>query len=318
MIDATPRQLPQGWPVEGRTGTALPGWKGILFALPFLAIGVVLALLVATNRVRSEAPRGALYGFAAIFAASALQFIQRSVRSIVRERRWARLRALGDPAPWRSEFPWDRRGSIGDSGRVFGAALFALAGMSAFLVPFAWLAFSPLRGLDSWAFRGSIAFFGLFLAGLAGWVAYLLARRLKYGPGFLRFGHFPFLLGEAADLRLEPPRHARGLRRLEVALRCVEERIERQRDREGEHAFVSRWQLWAETRTVDADLGGSGLELSFALPADPALGTRLSAESPRYWELVARGAAPGVDYASAFLVPVYAAPGESRDGVATG
>ena len=312
MIDPTPQPLPQRWPAEGRTGTTIPGWKGLLVAVPFLATGVLIAALAARRHRPGGAPPGVLAAFGALYVAAAVLVLERSVRSILRERRGARLRARADVEPWRTDFPWDRRGCVGDSGRAFRAALFALAGMAAFGAPFAYLAFGwldPARnGRGAWVFRGSVVLFGVMATAIAASVAYLLARRLKYGAGFLRFGRFPFLIGETADLRLDPPRRARGLRRVEVTLRCVEERIQQEREGGVELRSVARWQLWADRRTMDADLGGTGLELSFALPSDPALATTLSAESPRYWELVAKAGAPGVDYTSSFLVPIYAPP----------
>jgi len=186
--------------------------------------------------------------------------------------------------------------------------------MAAFLALFTYIAFvnlDPRRdGNGVWFMRSVVAVFDLGVAASFGYSAYLLVRRLEYGRTFLHFGRFPFLLGETADLRLSPPRHARRLAELEVTLRCVEERLQKVRHPGETTLYVARWQMWADARRVDAaGLAGRGLQLSFVLPRDPGLGTDLSATPPRYWELSVKGEVPGVDFASTFLVPVYAHPG---------
>jgi len=313
VIDPVPRALQAIWPVEGRTGTVLPGWKGVLIGLPFVGVGLLLALVVAPRRSGHDAPVEVIAAFGAVFFAAGAMLIVAAARPLWRARRRARLLALHRAEPWRADFAWDRRGIAGDAGRQAGAAFVAFAGIGAFLAVFGYAAFGYLDAVRDgggvWLMRGGVAFFGLLLAVVLANALRLLAGRLKYGRGFLHFGRFPFLLGERADLRLAPPRHARGLRSLRVTLRCVEERIEDVKQGAERHISVVRWQLWADSRTVPAtELAAGGLSLSYELPPDPALGTDLSATPPRYWELSADADAPGVEYAATFLVPVYASP----------
>ncbi|HUL61185.1 MAG TPA: hypothetical protein VLU43_18040 [Anaeromyxobacteraceae bacterium] len=316
MIDPTPRPLPETWR-RPRVEFPLPGWKGVLFGLPFVGVGALIALVLAPRvRPGNEAPREWLAAIGAVFFAGGATFIVSALRPVWRARRRVRLLALHRAEPWRADFAWDRRGIGGDAGRQARGAFVAFAGMGTFLSVFAYLAFhlDPAReGRPVWILRGVVAFFGLALIFVLGQALRLLARRLEYGPGYLHFGRFPFLLGETADVRLASPRHARRLRELGVTLRCVEERIERSK-RDGDTTIsVVRWQLWADDRSVPAtDLAGGGLALSFDLPADPRFGTDLSATPPRYWELSVAGEAPGMDWASTFLVPVYAPAEQAR------
>ena len=46
--------------------------------------------------------------------------------------------------------------------------------------------------------------------------------------------------------------------------------------------------------------------ISFDLPADPELANRLGEAPVRYWELVVEAEEPGVDFATSFVLPVYA------------
>ncbi|HEX9400005.1 MAG TPA: hypothetical protein VF912_07845 [Anaeromyxobacter sp.] len=309
MIDATPRELPQQRQ-GGRTGFPLLGWKGILFGLPFAGMGAFLALV--TARPGRDAPAGLVKAFGAMFFVAGAALILGGVRYYWREWRRAERLARHRSEPWRADYAWDPRGIAGDVGRSAGSAFLSSTVAATFLAPFNYIAFVDPRLQVSgiWAMRSIVAVLDLAVAASFGRSAYLLARRLEYGRTFLHFGRFPFLLGETVDVRLAPPRHARGLQELEVTLRCIEERIQETRyDREST-TYVARRQMWADIRTVQAaQLAGAGLMLSFDLPREPGLGSDLSATPPRYWELSVKAAAPGVDFASTFLVPVYAHPG---------
>ncbi len=315
MIDATPRELPQDQQPGGRTGLPLLGWKAILFGLPFAGMGAFLALVIAPlPRPGWKAPIDVVQAIGAFFFVVGAWLVLGGVRTYWRRWRRAERLARHRSEPWRADYAWDPRGIAGDPGRRAGSAFLSSAGLAAFLALFNYIAFvhlDPRRdGTGIWFMRTVVAVFDLVVAASFGYSAYLLARRLEYGRTFLHFGRFPFLLGETADLRLVPPRHARRLGELEVTLRCVEERIQATRHGGRTTLSVARWQMWAEARKVaPAGLAGSGLQLSFDLPGDPGLGTDLSATPPRYWELSVKGEAPGVDFASTFLVPVYAHPG---------
>jgi hypothetical protein len=320
VIDATPRELPQDRQ-GGRTGFPLLGWKAILFGLPFAGVGAFVALVVAPMpRPGWEAPTNTVRAIGALFFAVGAWLVFSGARTFWR--RWQRAGRLARyrSEPWRADHVWDPRGVAGDPGQKAGSAFLGSAGMAAVLALFTYILFVNIdpqqKGNDAWFKFGAwfsrtfLVLFDLAVAASFGYSVYLLVRRLKYGRTFLHFGRVPFLLGETADLRLAPPRRARSLGELEVTLRCVEERIQEVRHPGETTLYVARWQMWADARRVAAgQLAGSGLQLSFDLPRDPALGTDLSATPPRYWELSVKGAAPGVDFASTFLVPVYAQPG---------
>jgi hypothetical protein len=318
VIDATPRALPPAQQTGARTGFPLLGWKAILFGLPFAGMGALLVLVIAQRaRPGRDAPAGLTQAVGAFFFVVGAWLALGGVRTY--RRRWRRAERLARhrSEPWRADHAWDPRGIAGDPGRRAGSAFLGSAGMAAFLALFTYIAFvnlDPRRdGNGVWFMRSVVAVFDLGVAASFGYSAYLLVRRLEYGRTFLHFGRFPFLLGETADLWLAPPRHPGRLGELEVTLRCVEERIQEVRRGTRTTLSVARWQMWADARKVDAaGLAGSGLQLSFDLPRDPGLGTDLSATPPRYWELSVKGEAPGVDFASTFLVPVYAHPGSAQ------
>jgi hypothetical protein len=315
VIDATPRKLPAADQAGRRTGIAFLGWKGLLFGLPFAGTGAFVALWVAPRQHgRGDAPAGVVQGIGALFFVAGAWFVLGVLLSWWRGWRRGRRLARHRSDPWRADHAWDPRGVAGDLGRRAARAFLASAGMAAFLALFNAIAFlhlDPLRqGNGVWFMRSVVVLLDVAVCASFAWSFYLLLRRLKYGTTFLHFGRFPFLLGETADVRVAAPDRSRGVGELSATLRCVEERIERVKRGGRTTIYVARWQLWADERKVAAGaLSAGGLSLSFGLPADPRLGTELSAPYPRYWELAVKGEAPGVDFASTFLVPVYAMPG---------
>ena len=135
-----------------------------------------------------------------------------------------------------------------------------------------------------------------------------LAQLVRYGSGGLRYGRFPFFLGETLDVSFERTGRMGELRELTATLRCVEERYEMRGRGEDRSPVVVGYEAHRETKHVRVPAGAQkalGVGLSFALPGD-APPTLLGERPPVYWELEVRAEAPGVDYGAAFLVPVYA------------
>ena len=144
--------------------------------------------------------------------------------------------------------------------------------------------------------------------GLGGGYYFLnnLGMFLKYGNSRLRFGNFPFLLGDKLSVILvDLPSE---INQFQLDLICIEEKYEiHQRGQERESKVVC-YQLYHESRTLSGrEVVASGkLSLEWDLPGDPELASTLSQRPARFWELEVKADTPGVDYHSSFLLPVYA------------
>jgi hypothetical protein len=237
-----------------------------------------------------------------------------ALRSLAR-----RLRRGPGPAPaepWLADHPWRREGVAEDTlrlarGLLVGGGL--VTGLVSVMAALAlaraeWPAVVPLA-----------AVLGLLLAaglGLVGWGVLLVLRRARHGLAELRFVRCPFWLGEALEATLVRDPGAGPLDGLTARLDCVVERwVERPEgvaDDSGRHGRAPRLErevVWTETRPVPL-VHGSRLPVRFALPppGGAAVGTALSANPPRYWELTLWARLPGPDFAAVFLVPVYERP----------
>jgi len=200
--------------------------------------------------------------------------------------------------PWRTDGLWSPEGVRTRAFRPALGSLFALLFLALMLAPFNWMAWQ----LTDVARLAVGAFDVVALAGFGAW-GLKVARTLRHGPLFVRFGSFPFFLGENLAVRLSC-RGLGSLDRLAVVLRhvrVVSERVDG--SMRGVH-----YQHWSETLWFEGSrLRGAELDVAFRLP-EGDFGTRMGETGQRYWELELRGLATGPDLEARVLVPVYARP----------
>ncbi len=275
----------------------------IAFGLPFVAIGTYLAWLVRfhSDRITFEDPRMPdpfLYCFCAAFVGAGLMVWRGGIRAIFRNWRTTRWLRARPHEPWLGDYRWNPEG---DRQRPFRGALgglIAFAWLGAFLAPFHWW-MAAVPWLQGQLVLG--LFDAIFLAIALVWL-FRLARSIRHGAGWVRFDRFPFFLGETLDVRLGCGGRLDRFEQLLVTVRFVHVK----KGQEGSRRVVA-WQHWAERLAfVPSELQDPRvLPVSLALPTGD-LGTWLSLEPPRYWEIEMKGVGPGLDFESRFLVPVYA------------
>ncbi|HVP67018.1 MAG TPA: hypothetical protein VMT17_07120 [Anaeromyxobacteraceae bacterium] len=273
------------------------GWPALAAGLSFSAAG--LGLLWAAAGRRLDAPPALLAVFAAAFLGGGILVAVYGWRGAAR----ARLVAMHPAEPWRFDRAWDPGGALDETGKEARTALAQAIGAAAFLLPFhALFALEP-EGVPVLA----LAVFDLVPVLLLGRAAHLRLRRRKYGTSRLRFERFPYFLGETFAATLVLGQRAPLVRALEVTLSCEESRPP-----EPEAGDPAR-HGWTEVelyRATQVTRGARSLGVRFELPAGTRpLGTDLTGPVPRRWWLRVRGKAPGIDYAAAFPVPIYAPPG---------
>jgi hypothetical protein len=218
--------------------------------------------------------------------------------------------------PWLWDHKWDPAGAVHSAGKATFAGFVGLIFFTLFLSPFNWFIFAE----GAWPALIVVGIFDLILVVAWGFWVYQLLQGLKFGDSRLAYLRFPYFLGESLDASLLDTDRLRGMTKLTVTLRCIEEVQSTQNQKTQTHTFsIYEDQTEFDPAGIYFGTGGAAgilkiarksdplarLELKFDLPqAD--LGTRLfGPQSGRYWEIEVLAAMPGVDYEVRFLLPVY-------------
>jgi hypothetical protein len=208
-----------------------------------------------------------------------------------------------DPSqPWRTDHSWDPAGETGSLERQGRRVLWWGVAAAAVLLPWNALA----AGRPDLVSPGAVAVADLVPAALLLRGAWLRRGWRRGGAARLRFGRFPFFLGEPLEAVLElGPRASRdGV--VEVTLACLERRPQ-------DAAAGKAWREVEVYRSTQVILAAPETEVAFELPAPGRdLGTELRAPEARRWEVRVRGRA-GAKVEAAFPVPVYAPPLEEGE-----
>lgn len=290
------------------------GGCAVVFSLLFVAAGVFIILLAAgvipVSPSSIRAPKLVIGFTGGSFALSGLIILVHVIRRMQAVSRAKELLQLHPDQPWLADYAWDTTQARDETLRHASSAFLWTGFLFVFLSPFNWWAF--LSGQGSPVVLVVVIIFDLLLLIVFGHGIYLLMRGLKYGRSALRFERFPFLLGQTLDATFHCERDIGFFQSLTFTLRLVEEVQETHGSGKNRRTQTVYYQLYADTRAI-TDPGehrqmSPELKVSFPLPADPNLVTRLSAQPPQYWELEVQAVTPGVDFGATFLVPVYAGP----------
>ena len=284
----------------------------ILFALPFLTVGVVVILvslgyIKASGRGLGES-RGMLTVFGSLFAIAGLGVGWMGVAGMLRARGVGKRKEEHPTEPWYWDYPWDSRGaesgSLGSAIQSFMAFLF----LALFLSIFNWWAFFSDEGpLPVKVFVG---LFDLIAVVVLLSAFYLLFQYFKYGTSRLHFARFPFRPGNSVEAGLEASRKVLAAPSILLTLRYIEEVTETHRSGSKQSTLQVLYclhEIKQELNSSQFDANsGSEIPINIRLPAGDVT-TRLSESPRRYWELEVKAETPGIDYAARFVLPVYSA-----------
>lgn len=309
LIETAPIPLSN---TDSRQQSTMGGWGSIVFGLIFGGAGAGLIAVglgfIAIQNASKGFPLGILTLVGALFATCGLLMIVGGVRSFLASAAVRRRWEQHPWQPWMADYAWNPEGVSSTGLTSAFRDLFIFVLMAAFLTPFNWVSFFSDAGFIRYIFGAVTLLFDLFTLLMLGRGLYRLLQGVKFGKTFVKFDRFPFFLGETLDVRVVVPSKVALAKTIDLELRCVEERIER----DDESTKIVCCQIYSETRSVPATLApgpdGAVLAVSFKLPKGEC-GTRLSLRPPRYWELLIKADMPGIDYATKLLVPVYDRPG---------
>ncbi len=289
--------------------TTIHGWPSVIFGSPFAGMGTFILLMglgkieVDPNKV--HAPMWVIAVCGLMFLLAGLFLIWHGLDGVRRKAKIKDVKRTRASSPWLWDYEWQALGISDNKIKKVMHGLIMLIVVGAFLAPFHWWAF--VSGEGPLMVKIMVVFFDLVF-GLAGGYYFLnnLALYLKYGNSRLRFGNFPFYLGDKlsvvlADLPAE-------INQLQLDLRCIEEKYETRRRGRKRESVVVCYQLFHESRTLKGrEVAPSGkLSLEWNLPSELELTSTMSERPARFWELEVKADTTGVDYHSRFLLPVYA------------
>jgi hypothetical protein len=283
----------------------------IIFALPFIAVGVFVSLLSLgylpiKAETSNDAPQWVLTAFGGVFAAAGLALAFAGAAGMARSR-GARMRKEEHPLePWYWDHAWDSKGAtsggIGPAIHTFLTFVF----LEAFLSIFHWWAFSSEEKIIPLMIF--VGLFDLIALAILGGAIYQLFQYFKYGSSRLHFARFPFRPGDSVEAGLEAGRKIVTAPKIALTLRYIEEVMETTgsgKNRSTTQVLYCLHEVKQELVAGQFD-AGSDLEIpiSIRLPRGD-YSNRLLETPRRYWELEVKAETPGIDYDARFLLPVY-------------
>jgi hypothetical protein len=285
---------------EARTREVGPGCL-IVFALPFVAVGVLLLARAVRDLIAGADLRAiALPGLAGVaFGVAGTAIVALGLAARRRHDESEALRARHPEQPWLWDPQWAR-------GRLESSDRSSLAGAWALTVFWNTVSSVVFLIVPEELQKGNKAALLAMLFPLAGvglllWAVRATIRWRRFGTSTLELATNPVPLGGVLRARLvtrlDPPPET-----IRLVLTCV------RRDHTADN--TSDQIVWLEERLVRSDemrreVEGTVVPVAFALPADAPPTERNVLGQSIHWKLNAEAAVAGVDYRSRFELPVF-------------
>ena len=313
-MTATASPALQNEELKGRqpvSRTTIHGWPSVIFGLPFSAVGVFILLLwsekIEMSSSQTDAPMWILGVIGLFFFLAGLSFVWHGLDGVRRKSRLKEAKKKMASSPWLWDYQWQAMGISENKMKEVLRTLLIAVVFAVFMAPFHWFVYfsKDADRVPIWV-NGVIGVFDLVVLALIARFFYLLVQYFKYGNSRLRFGNFPFYLGDKLSVVLVGM--PSQVNEVKMDLRFVEERYEIRGSGKNRSQRVICYQRYHENRTLKGkDISSSrSLSLEWDLPDEPELTSSLSQRPARFWELEVKADTPGVDYHSRFLLPVYA------------
>lgn len=291
-------------------GNRIASGCGILFLLPFAAVGTFTALRAIRLTQLGNWHEALLYAvFALTFGGVGYGGLVGMRAGYTKSKEEAALRARHPAEPWLWRPSWAAR-RIEDSGRMdlLGAWIFAVF-WNLVSLPAAYF------GIRAALAENKPAIFVVLLFPLAG--LWLLARAVRitlrerrYGVSRLELSTLPGVIGHTMEGTVRAGMDAVPPEGFRVELTCV--RLVTTRS--GKSSSTSQTILWQEEQRIRGeqirDYSGMAVRIpvSFRIPSDAEPWDTTDSRNRVLWRLHVSAVVPGVDYDSTFEVPVFRTP----------
>jgi hypothetical protein len=293
-----------------------------LFALPFAAVGLWMAVLIFSSLWSAEPIRWEKLGFylifALVFGGAGCGLI---VAGVFGRRNWRRTeqhKTLHPDKPWLHREDW----AAGEVRSAAGPTLIFSLGFAFFwnLISLPLLFILPGEVLDK---GNRLALIGLVFPlvglGLLVWAIRSLIRWRKFGRARLALDTLPGSIGGLLIGMV----HTGAMLRPEAGFTMTLDGVQRRTTGSGKNRRTSEAIFHQESRTLpQAQVGlgadGSTLPVRFAIPAEAPPTDDSDPKNCFLWRLTITAEIPGVDYLSAFEVPVFRTGEQSVGVVAAG
>jgi len=287
------------------------GFTTTLFGLPFIGAGVAI-MLIAADVIKVDpdsihAPRWVLGLVGFIFFAPGLFISLAGLKGGLARRRAQQRLAQNPKAYWIADYPWNEQGDRERPVRKIIQHCVVGVFLIAFLAPFNYFVF--YKGDAPIFAKIIVGFFDLIPFFVLGSVIYKILQYLKYGVSSIAYQQFPYFLGDTCEIVFDPGRGIGNYNNITFTLHCLREVTVTTGSGKNRSSTTYVYELWSDEFKVEEaghHAGGESIPLTFLLPTDRALTTRIT-DNPRpvYWELEVHADTPGVDFKAEYLVPVY-------------
>jgi hypothetical protein len=278
-----------------------------LFLLPFGAVGVVAAWQ-ALEKAKQGSMRDALFLglFALVFGGVGFGGLIALLVGSRNQKRRAVREAIHPGEPWLWRDDW-ASGRIDDSSR---ATMWSTWAFAAFwnLVSFPAGYVGARAAIEERNYAGLIALlFPLVGIGLLVWAVRATLRYRKYGISRLELSTVPAVIGHIFKGAVRAPASVQPAEGFQVTLSCMR----RVTTGGGKNRSTSETILWQEERRVQGQPSrtSSGMEthvpVAFRIPTHAESCDASASGNRVFWRLQLSASMPGVDYESAFEVPVF-------------
>jgi hypothetical protein len=294
-----------------RGGQLTANWKAIALGLAFMtAFIVLLAQCLNSNHIEeavhswSGVVLPALLLISILFLGSGLKTLHR--RGIGRNLRPGR-------ETWNAEFKGQRCEPVNESGPVAKKTLSNFLIGLIVILPIMWLCISKQRE-DPTGNSG----FGIIAFVLGLWctaAAFITIRQVMVGASShrlkLKLSSFPLFLGQRAEMLLTSEDFDVPVDVKTITLRClaeetvIQEFFEYDKVRSRRKMRVANELYSEERKSTSGAKPSKQHQLTFDLPYDSSLSTKLLQDDPIYWTLRVEGSRGHSRVDASFLVPIY-------------
>lgn len=285
----------------------------VLFAMPFIGMGLFFAITFAKAAHSSGNPTGyfgAVFGLA--FATIGLGLVAGAILGYRKAKEEEKLRLTYPDSPWMWRSDWEK-GKAASKRKAGSAALWVVA-----------IFINAIVLAVSYTIPRTYKFdprFGLLVAfGLVGILMTVLAaretiRKHRFGTTWFEFTPGSLLLGGKMSgtlhlrLTIETP-HG-----FDVKLSCIRQII----IGSGKNRSVTEEALWSDQHNVDSTYvqrmmnDDSAVPIEFTIPVDGYETNNLNSNDQVIWRLHAEADVPGVDFKEDYEIPVFRRAGAEAE-----